>query len=120
MKKGDIVVVNDSSYSFVIVNDCLEHHAGEVQKERQIVIAVDCDLPADYNLHSESQRNDVIVKGQTSGKITFIQQRFCRPVPPTHKIIIDVVINRNCSVYGEVIKISDRLYQEIKRDSQTQ
>lgn len=115
MKKGDVVTIQDSSYSFAIVDGFLEHHPGEVQKECQVIIAVDCDLPADWGCHGGSllQRNDTIVRGQISGKITFVQQRFCHSV---HKVMIDCVYG-NCVMYGQIIEISDKLYQEIKRES---
>lgn len=117
MKKGDVVKVHDSSYSFAIVDGFLEHHPGEVQKEQQLIIAVNCDLPAAQQDIS-AQHNNIIVRGQISGRMTFVQQRFCHPVPPKHKIMIDVVTHHGCFVYGNVVEISDKLYKEIKRDSQ--
>lgn len=121
MKKGDIVTISDSSYSFTVVNGYLEHHPGGGQKEHHVVIAVNCNLPADDGYMCEkSQRNDTIVRGQISGRIAFIQQRFLRLVEPTHEVMIDIKPTR-CAVLGigQVVEISDRLYKEIKRASQS-
>lgn len=119
MKKGDIVKVNDSSYSFKIVNGYLEHHPGDVQKENQIVIATNCDLPTDDSYgYSKSQHNDIIVRSQISGEITFVQQRFCHLVPPIHKIMVGIRQDGGW-MYGEIVEISDKLYREIERDSQS-
>lgn len=118
MKKGDVVTIKDSSYSFMIVDDSLEHHAGEVQKERQIIIAVDCDLPAygGYYSGTSRQRNNTIVRGQLSGRITFVQQRFCRLIAPTHKVMVDLKQEGPIIfLSGNIVEISDELYKQIKK-----
>ena len=118
MKKGDVVTVDDSSYSFTIVNGYLEHHPGGVQEENQIVIATNCDLPTDDGYgYSGSRHNDTIVRGQTSGKIAFVQQRFCHLVSPKHKVMVDIRQDSGW-MYGQIVEISDKLYKEIKRDPQ--
>lgn len=100
MKKGDIVTINDSSYSLTVMNDGrLEHHAGEVQKERWIIIAVQCNLPAEWDRYCCEQYNDTIVQGQTSEKIAFVQQRFCC-MP-----IREVTMTEVCAQFGEDVKV---------------
>ena len=118
MKKGDVVKIDDSSYSLTMVGDHLEHHPGEVQKEHWIVIAVNCSLPAETDQYSMNQRNNAIVQSRTSGKIAFVQQRFCHLVLPKHKVMIDIE-QISYAICGNVIEISDKLYKEIKRDSQS-
>lgn len=114
MKKGDVVTIKDSSFSLAIVDDSLEHHPGEVQKERQIVIAINCDLPGE-NWQGEIYHNNAIVRGQISGRITFVQQRFCHLIAPTHKVMVDIIFNPGYGVGGRVIEISNELYKEIKK-----
>ena len=119
MKKGDIVKVHDSSYSLTIVDGLLEHHPGEVQKEPQLIVAVGCDLPADWGCCVDQyQRNNTIVRGQVSGRIIFVQQRFCHPIASEHKVMIDIT-NFGVGIRGNIIEIPDKLYKEIKRDSRS-
>lgn len=116
MKKGDIVTIKDSSFSFAIVDGFLKHHPGEVQKEQQLIIAVNCNLPADQGYCGDRQRhNDTIVRGQISGKITLVQQRFCHPITPKHKVMIDIhQTHSGCIMFGDIVEISDELYRKIK------
>ena len=116
MKKGDVVTIDDSSYSFTVMSDGrLEHHAGEVQKERWVIVAAECVLPAEWDRYCSAQHNDTIVQGQTSGKIAFVQQRFCRLPKPTHSVMVDIVLHPGYGMGGQMAEISDELYKQIKK-----
>ncbi|KKM73602.1 hypothetical protein LCGC14_1408870 [marine sediment metagenome] len=100
MKVGDIVTFTDSSFSFTIVKDRLEHHSGELQRENWIVIAMNCVLPVeDIRYSGKHQHNDAIVQGQSTGIIVFTQERFFR-LPIREVTMADV-----CAKFGENVKI---------------
>ena len=100
MKKGDIVTINDSSYSLSVMNSGrLEHHAAEVQEGYWIVVALQCVLPAEHHMYCHEQYNNTIVQSQTSGKIVFVQQRFCRTP------IREVTMAEVCAQFGEDVEV---------------
>lgn len=123
MKKGDKVVINDGSFSKQVKNNELSHGPGgdryRADRERNyirkqyVVIETGCIFP---NTGARNTFNNTIIWAIDSGKIVFIEERFLQLMPPKHKVIIDIAYN-DCTMFGETVKISDKLYQEIKRES---
>ena len=85
MKKGDIVKINDGSYSIAVENGDLHHVFGvELQKEKYKVLDMGLRLPtATYGMSGISH-NDTLVVGCDSGRLVFIQARLCQPNKPAY------------------------------------
>jgi len=126
MKKGDIVTINDGSWTRSVVDGKLikEHlnHGGE-QGKKYTVIETGCSFPntggrgvIGTDIHATF--NNTVIQAIDSGKVVFIEERFLHPVPPKHKVMLDIKQDGGW-MYGQVVEISDKLYQEIKRDSQS-
>lgn len=121
MKKGDVVTVSDGSYSRSVINGKLIHEAGAGScSEKFTVIETGCKFPTtdEYQTMYQSTFNNTVIQAIDSGKVIFIEERFLKLVSPTHKVVIDCAYV-NCITYGEIVEISDKLYKEIKRDSQS-
>lgn len=124
MKKGDIVTINDGSYPMSVIDGKMTYELldyGDAQDEQYKIIEIGCVLPAGGFQAREclgipGSFNDTVIQAIDSGKVVFVEERFLELVPPTHKVMIDM-IQKGCCLYGDTIKISDKLYQEIKRDS---
>ena len=119
MNKGDIVTIEDGSYSRSVVNGKSIHEQGMGQPDKKFtVVETDCKFPVIDSMQSRYEPiptfNNTVIQAIDSGKVVFIEERFLCPVPPTHKVMIDVVWG-NCVTYGEVVEISDKLYKEIKQ-----
>jgi len=122
MKKGDKVMINDGSWSRTIRNNELvdgpggDEYTGTPIKDRKqyTVIETGCSFP---NTGSWNSFNNTVIQAIDSGKVVFIEEHFLRPVPPTHKVVIDCAYG-NCITYGEIVEISDELYKQIKRETQ--
>lgn len=120
MKKGDIVTVGDGSYSRSVINGKLIHEAGAGPRgEKFTVTETDCKFPMTdkYQMMYQSTFNNTVIQAIDSGKVVFIEERFLRPVLPKHTVLVDVESN-GCVMFGAMYKISDKLYQEIKREAQ--
>ena len=112
MKRNDIVTVNDFSWFAVLgadthgyVKDCTKHYK---------VLDVGCHFPLTHG-QFEKYRSDTTIQAIKSGEVLVIHGAFLKPVPPKHKIIIDIKFGIGS---GNVVEISDKLYKEIKRDTQ--
>ena len=122
MKKGDKVTIRDSSYSKVVTSRGLESGYGDsivynIRKKQGTIIEVGCKFPDPHHYQTQIHTcNDTVVI-LDSGEIAFIEERFLELVPPTHEVMIDVVLHPGYGVGGEVVEISDKLYKEIKRGS---
>jgi hypothetical protein len=121
MKKGDVVTINDGSYSRSLINRKLIHEVKHWHDEQFVIIEVDCEFPTtdEYQTMYQSTFNNTVIQAIDSGKVVFIEERFLELVLPKHSVIIDVVrySGYGVGVSGEIIEISDKLYKEIKRVS---
>lgn len=117
MKKGDVVIIKDSSYSKVVTNYGLESGYGDggvcnIRKKQGTIIEVGCKFP---NLHYYQTQihtcNDTVIV-LDSGEVVFIEERFLKLA--THKVMVDIRQDGGW-MYGQIIKISDELYKQIKR-----
>lgn len=111
MKKGDVVTVNDFSWCTQInerTRDC---------KKQYTIIEIGCVFPLQDDQRN-CYRSDTVIQSLAGSEVVFIHNRFLKLVAPKHIIVIDA---ERCgsSILGKVIEISDKLYKEIKRDSQT-
>lgn len=120
MRKGDIVTIQDTSYSRTIVNGKLNEYNRSLRYKQCVVLEVDCVFPKTSPWDGDNH-NNTIVQVIDSGKVVFIEECFLSLVPPKHKIMIDVV-QCGCvtDLSGPIVEISDKLYREIKRDTQTE
>ena len=126
MKKGDVVTICDGSFTRSVVGGKLvgEYlNYGDEKGKKYTVIETGCSFPNTGSsgmseLHGIPTFNNTVIQAIDSGKVVFIEERFLRPVLPKHKVVIGVTVTHLGGIYGKVIEISDKLYQEIKRDSQ--
>lgn len=118
MKKGDKVTVRDGSYSRSVIDGELAHEEKQWRDEQFVIIEVGCKFPTtdQYQRMYDPTFNNTVIQAVDSGKVIFIEERFLKLVLPTHEIMVDMVLRPGC-ISGEVIKISDKLYQEIKHNS---
>jgi len=123
MRKGDIVVIDTGSWSRTVENGGLTHGPGGDKyincigyiRKQYKVIETGCSFPA---TGSSRSCNNTVIQAVDSGKVVFIEERFLSLVPPKHKIVVDVTVTRLGGIYGKVVEISDKLYKEIKNESQ--
>ncbi len=120
MKKGDIVVINDSSWTKTIKDNKLVNGPGSDAHKQYIVIETGCSFPLydGVSHQKDKHRSDTVIQAVDSGEIVFIFENFLEPVPPTHKVMVDVRQDGGW-MYGQIVEISDKLYKEIKRGSQS-
>jgi len=116
MKKGDIVTINDTSYTRTVGNGQLVYPGHSLRYKQCVIVELDCIFPKTSPWNGDNF-NNAIVQVHETGQVIFIEERFLEPVPPKHKIMIDIT-NAMSVTYGDIIEISDKLYKEIKRDSQ--
>lgn len=117
MKKGDVVIVKDGSYSRSVMNGKLIHEAGAGQRgEKFTVIETDCKFPTtdEYQAMYQSTFNNTVIQAVNSGKVVFIEERFLKLVPSTHKVMVDIRQDGGW-MYGQIVEISDKLYKQIKK-----
>ena len=118
MKKGDRVTIDDTSYSRAIIDGELKHPGQPLRYYKEaVIVELNCTFPKTSRWKGNNV-NDTIIQLCGTGQIIFIEERFLRPVPPKHKIMIDVTTDQGCFMYGNIVEISDKLYKEIKRNSQ--
>lgn len=78
MKKGDIVLVTDGSYSLVVRDGKFEPYHGIQMLDRQFkVIETGMKLPAASSL--SVQFNDTVIQALDNNETVFIQERFLKP-----------------------------------------
>lgn len=124
MKKGNVVTICDGSWAQSVVDGKLIHQSlncDDEQGKHYVVIETDCSFPlagGKYNYQSNEYRNDTVIQAIGGDrKVVFIHGAFLKSILPKHKIMIDMQCHGH-SIIGEVIEISDKLYKEIKRNSQ--
>ena len=89
MKKGDLVVIHDRSYSRVVRNgtmlnggECLPYRDGT----QFVVIETGCRFPRTSRYPGDNY-NDTAIQGINAGEVVFIEESFLRPIK--HTITID-------------------------------
>lgn len=124
MKKGDVVVTDDGSFSRTIKGGKLVYGPGgdkytgikNSDRKQYVIVETGCSFPRTGNRNDRF--NNTVIQAVDSGKIVFIEERFLELVLPTHKVMIDIRQDGGC-MYGQIVEISHKLYQEIKRGSQS-
>ncbi len=119
MKKGDVVVIDDGSYSRSIINGKSVHESRLGDKNEQfVVVEVDCKFPVvdDFQprYESEPRFNNTVIQAVSSGKVISIEERFLELVLPVHKIMVDMR-QLGGMISGQIVEISDKLYKEITK-----
>jgi len=102
MKTGDIVTFIDWSWQLTLIGNSLEPRYKDSQNEDFVVVALDCVLPINGTSINPKNVNNAIIRGQTTGNITFIQERFLRPATPK---VTEVTMAEVCAKFGETVKI---------------
>jgi len=113
LNKGDVVTIKDGSWTQSVVNEklvCELLNCGREKGKSYTVIETGCSFPLGYD-QPEEYRNDTVIQAVDSNKVVFIHNRFLCRVLPKHKVMIDMTFYR---AGGDVVEISDKLYQEIK------
>lgn len=104
MKKGDVVTVNDFSYSKIIENGKLDNnfHAFHPAARKQFVIVeLDCVFPR-TNQWPDTNYNDTVIQAVDSSEVVFIERRFLHSVA---KLIREVTMAEVCAQFGQEVKI---------------
>lgn len=116
MKKGDVVKIQDTSYSTSVIDGKLEYPGRSLKYKQCTVIELGCIFPRTSCWDGDNV-NDTIIQVCETGQIIFIEERFLELMPPRHRVMIDIIGIREGGFGGRMIEISDKLYKEIKRDS---
>lgn len=116
MKKGDVVTIQDTSYSTSIIDGKLAHPGRGLRYKRCVIVETNCTFPKTSRWDGNNVNNTIIQVCETN-QIIFIEERFLSPMLPKHEIMIDIIHYSGYDANGQIIKISDELYQEIKRES---
>jgi len=116
MNKGDKVIIDDTSYSRSVMNKKLEHPGNNLRYKKCVIIELNCTFPKTSKWDGDNVNNTIVQVCET-GQVIFIEERFLKLVPPKHKIMIDMVCYSGYAMTGKILEISDKLYQEIKRES---
>lgn len=123
MKKGNIVMIRDGSYTKSVVNGELVHEYLAYCDERNAqykIVETGCSFPAEGNqarsiLGIPSTFNNTVIQAVGSGKVVFIEERFLELVLPKHKVMVDIIFHPGYGMGGQVVEISDELYRQIKK-----
>lgn len=104
MKKGDIVTINDGSYSRSIVYGKLIHESlnyGNSVGKEYTVLLTNCVLPiapdGSERYRQHGRVNDTVIQDVDSGKIVFIEKVFLRlkyRVPPIREVTLAEICER--------------------------
>ena len=103
MKKGDIVTIQDFSWSKRVT---IEQTISDCTK-RYVVVEVGCILP----LHTEfgnqpyKYRSDTIIRSVVGNEVILIHGAFLRSIVPAVKSIREVTMAEVCAQFGEEVKI---------------
>ena len=119
MKKGDRIIIKDSSYSKVVTNHGLESSYGDgkicdIRKKQGIIVETSCSFPDRHEYQTQIHTYNDTVVVLDSGEIVFIEERFLSPMLPTHKVMVDIRQDGGW-MYGQIVEISDELYKQIKK-----
>lgn len=118
MKKGNIVIIRDSSFSRSVINGELveEFLACDNKGDKQyVIVETGCMFPVTnvYQARGLTSFNDTVIQAVDSGEVVFIEERFLCLVKPTHNVMINLE-HFSGMLGGTLYKISDELYREIK------
>lgn len=93
MKPGDIVTVNDGSWSMAIIKGSLEYvHGDNLAGRRLRVLSTGGKYPTDDRSYHEVNRNDVMVVDENDPSyVLFTRQSRCRVVTPAPDAPFDTV-----------------------------
>lgn len=125
MKKGDIVTIEDGSFVRSVIGGKLVHerlaHGKEIGKH-YVVVETGCKFPNTGSRgylypYAPPTFNNTVIQALDSGKVVFIEECFLQVAKPKRKIIVDVD-NTYCVVTGEMVEVSDDLYQKIKHETE--
>jgi len=104
MKKGDVVIVCDSSYSRVIKDNKLtcgpddDRYTWENNRKKYVIIEIGCSFP---NTGAPNSFNNTVIRAIDSGEVVFIEKRFlCLAT-----LIREVTMAEVCTQFGEDVKI---------------
>lgn len=106
MKKGDLVVVCDPSYSRMVKNGKLVRtHSFFLRHSNKqfVVVETNCCFPQTAPWPDADCRNDTVIQAVDTDEVIFIPSRFLRPVK--HTIEID----------GKAVVISHESYEALKK-----
>ena len=112
IQKGDLVTVEDWSYSRFIINGRLFSHAEadvhyKLDKETHQFKVIDVNIithPVGYQHDKLGECNNTIIQSMETGIVGFIEERFLQLVTK-HQIVID----------GKTIEISHESYVNLKK-----
>ena len=93
MKAGDIVAVDDRSWSVSVINGSLEHVDGNSLSARCFrVLGTGGEYPTRDHDDRAIKRNDtMLIDENDSGHVLFTRQAFCRVVTPSPSAPRDTV-----------------------------
>jgi hypothetical protein len=106
MKKGDLVVIDDLSYSRMVKDgklvspptNFLRRHINK----KFIIVEIGCRFPK-TSQWSDVDCNNTVIQAINTDEVVFIEERFL--VPAKHQITID----------GKTIEVSHESYLELKK-----
>jgi len=112
MKNGDIVKVEDGSFSRSVINGELIHellnYGSECGKE-YVIIEIGCKLPVEKTRADSTftpvSFNNTVIQAIESGKVVFITECFLRLKYAKPKQIREVTMNEVCKQFGEDVKV---------------
>jgi len=110
MKKGDVVIIKDGSWTRSIVDGELIHESlnyGEEKGKKYKIIELGCKFSNTGNsgiceLRCRPTFNNTVIQAIDSGKVVFIEERFLQLAP---KPIREVTMVEVCQQFGEEVKI---------------
>lgn len=93
MKIGDIVAVDDGSWSLSVINGSLEHVSGNNLGGRRFrVLSTGGEYPTEDHGDRGVKRNDIILIDEKDPHyVLFIREAFCRVVTPSPSAPLDTV-----------------------------
>ena len=114
-------MINDGSWSRTIRDNELVSSPGgdkyradreyNYVRKQYVIIETGCSFPS---TGSSNSFNNTVIQAIDSGKVVFIEERFLRPVLPTHKVMVNMTQSGGL-ICGEIVEISDELYKQIKK-----
>lgn len=103
MKKGDIVTIQDFSWSKKVT---IGQTASDCTK-RYVVVEVGCAFPLRIKFSNQpyKYRSDTIIRSIVGNEVILIHGAFLRSIVPAVKPIREVTMAEVCAQFGEEVKI---------------
>lgn len=107
MKRGDVVIIKDGSYSQSIVAGKLIKESlnyGDEKGRKYRIIETGCVFPHDDAQDSSRKRdtfNNTVIQNIDSGKVVFLEERFLQLTTSIREVSMAEV----CRQFGEEVKI---------------